>query len=397
MKRFFLFFFISTLFISLFAATGLAEGTYTEEIVSITFDSLETIDLGALLSTLQDAQNTGAPVSKSWTDGSGATYTLTYYSESSCLDGSAPQTGSQSCPPSDELSQLVQKTMSQLAQEAASSAETHVTYESTVYWTTQPAPVPTIDPAVFWTAQPAPAPTAEPSVFQTPRRAPVSAADSLAFQTERRVPAPTARPAAYSTACPVAYCTAVPVAYCTAVPVAYCTAVPVSVQQPSSCGTIAYQPAATAAPTRRTAALPTAQPTVSTGDYTTFDSTMQEQKLLNLLNEDRARNGLPPLTLDPELSRLAELKSSDMNSNHYFAHESPTYGTASQMLDTFHYDYQGVGENIAHHGNVEKAEAAFMSSDGHRRNILGSQWSKVGLGVVYDENGYVYVTQLFAR
>ena len=124
---------------------------------------------------------------------------------------------------------------------------------------------------------------------------------------------------------------------------------------------------------------------------------MQEQKLLNLLNEDRARNGLPPLALDPELSQLAKLKSRDMNSNHYVSHESPTFGNAVQMLDTFHYDYNSVGENIAHHATVEKAEAAFMSSDGHRRNILGSQWDKVGIGIAYDENGNVYVTQLFAR
>ena len=115
----------------------------------------------------------------------------------------------------------------------------------------------------------------------------------------------------------------------------------------------------TPAPAPRPTARPTNAPTVSTGDYTTFDSTMQEQKLLNLLNADRARNGLPPLTLDPELSRLAQLKSSDMNSNHYFAHESPTYGNAAAMLTAFGYPYSGVGENIAHHATVEKAEAAF--------------------------------------
>ena len=38
-----------------------------------------------------------------------------------------------------------------------------------------------------------------------------------------------------------------------------------------------------------------------------------------------------------------------------------------------------------------------MSSDGHRRNILSSAWQKVGLGIVYDANGYVYVTQIFVR
>lgn len=138
-------------------------------------------------------------------------------------------------------------------------------------------------------------------------------------------------------------------------------------------------------------------PSVSTGDYTTLSLSAQEKKLLNLLNEDREKNGLSPLTEDPALSALARTKSQDMNDNHYFAHESPTYGNAAQMLTDAGYAYNGVGENIAHHASVEKAEAAFMSSDGHRRNILGSQWTKVGVGVAADENNSVYVTELFAR
>lgn len=140
-----------------------------------------------------------------------------------------------------------------------------------------------------------------------------------------------------------------------------------------------------------------ASPTVSTGDYTTFSATAQEQKLLNLLNQDRQKNGLSPLEEDPELSALARLKSEDMNEGNYLAHESPTLGNAAEMLSSHGYEYQGVGENIAHHRDVEKAEAAFMSSDGHRRNILGGQWTKVGVGVSLDENGYVYATELFAR
>lgn len=135
----------------------------------------------------------------------------------------------------------------------------------------------------------------------------------------------------------------------------------------------------------------------STGDYTTLSSTAQEQKLLNLLNEDRARNGLPSLTMDSELSALARTKSQDMLENSYFAHESPTLGNAAAMLDNSGYDYQGVGENIAHHASVEKADAAFLSSPGHRANIMGSQWEKVGIGVAEDENGFVYVTELFVR
>lgn len=119
--------------------------------------------------------------------------------------------------------------------------------------------------------------------------------------------------------------------------------------------------------------------------------------MLNLLNDDRAANGLAPLTLDPELSRIARIKSEDMRDNNYFAHESPTYGRVSEMLRRFGYSFSGAGENIAHHANVEKAQAAFMSSSGHRANILSTAWEKVGIGICYDANGYIYATQIFVR
>lgn len=136
----------------------------------------------------------------------------------------------------------------------------------------------------------------------------------------------------------------------------------------------------------------------STGDdYTTHSLTAQEEKLFNLINRDRKANGLSPLTLDPALSRIARIKSEDMRDNRYFAHESPTYGKARQMLEHFGYTFRGVGENIAHHATVEKAQAAFMTSAGHRRNILSSTWEKVGVGVCYDKDGYIYATQIFVR
>ncbi|MBR5390379.1 MAG: hypothetical protein IK141_03635 [Clostridia bacterium] len=181
-------------------------------------------------------------------------------------------------------------------------------------------------------------------------------------------------------------------AYCQGI---LCTARPAVPDVPRRTDTPA--PAVSAAPAARPTAAPTAAPSVSTGDYTTISVTAQEQKVWNLLNRDRQSNGLPALPLDPELSRIARIKSCDMNSQHYFAHESPTYGNAASMLRAFGYAFNGVGENIAHHATVEKAEAAFLSSQGHRGNILGRQWTKVGVGVCVDKNGFVYVTQLFAR
>lgn len=175
------------------------------------------------------------------------------------------------------------------------------------------------------------------------------------------------------------------------------TAAPKPTGAPSAAPTRKPSPMPTIRPTAKPTNRPTTAPSDDNGHYTPDSITVQEQIALNLLNQDRAANGLPALTLDSELSRLARLKSQDMNDNHYFAHESPTYGNAASMLTAFGYAYNGVGENIAHHATVEKAEAAFLSSPGHRINIMGSQWKKVGIGVCFDSNGFVYLTQIFVR
>ncbi|MBQ7885585.1 MAG: hypothetical protein IJ313_01685 [Clostridia bacterium] len=131
--------------------------------------------------------------------------------------------------------------------------------------------------------------------------------------------------------------------------------------------------------------------------YTTASLSAQEQTAGNLLNNDRARYNLPRLAIDPALCRIARIKSEDMRDNQYFAHTSPTYGDVRQMLKTFGYSYAAAGENIAHHATIEKAQAAFLSSPGHRRNVMSTAYTKVGLGVAIDEKGFVYLTQIFAR
>ena len=131
--------------------------------------------------------------------------------------------------------------------------------------------------------------------------------------------------------------------------------------------------------------------------YTTASLSMQEQTAGNLLNNDRALYNLSPLSVDPALCRIARIKSEDMRDNQYFAHTSPTYGDVRRMLTHFGYTFSAAGENIAHHASIEKAQAAFLSSPGHRKNILSSAYTKVGLGAAIDENGFVYLTQIFAR
>lgn len=200
-------------------------------------------------------------------------------------------------------------------------------------------------------------------------------------------PCPNAKtPAPKPTAAPTAAPTAVPTSAPTNAPTAVPTAVPTA--------------APTTAPTAKPTAVPTAKPTpapTAPDNYTPVSVSAQEQLAANLLNQDRANNGLSALTLDPELCRIARIKSTDMYQNNYFAHESPTLGNAGDLLRSNGYKFSGWGENIAHHANVTKAQAAFMSSDGHRKNILGSQWTKMGIGVALDANGFIYETQIFVR
>ena len=229
---------------------------------------------------------------------------------------------------------------------------------------------------------PKPAATVQPPVIPSePTRRPIQ--EPVLTQE----PAPTAAP------------TRVPVISPVQTPEA--TAAPTETPAPTSVPTKkpTQQPVPTVAETPEPTRNPViATPSPSTGnDYTTGSITAQEENAFLLLNQDRAANGLSALTLDPSLCALARLKSQDMNANHYFAHTSPTLGSAAEMLRSHGYAFTSVGENIAHHATVAKAQAAFMSSTGHRTNILGSQWTKVGIGVCSDSQGYVYVTQLFVR
>lgn len=163
------------------------------------------------------------------------------------------------------------------------------------------------------------------------------------------------------------------------------------------CAAATRRPSATPQPTQPPKVTSAPSTAFNVGDYTTLSVSAQEYSAWNLINEDRKANGLDELPLDETLCALARIKACDMKENKYFAHQSPTFGKAADMLRRFGYSFRSVGENIAHHATVLKSEAAFMSSTGHRANILGSQWSKVGVGVCLDDSGYVYLVQLFVR
>ncbi|MBS4190877.1 sporulation protein [Bacillus sp. FJAT-49705] len=118
-----------------------------------------------------------------------------------------------------------------------------------------------------------------------------------------------------------------------------------------------------------------------------------EQKVVDLTNQERAKNGLPALQLDVNLSKVARTKSMDMKTKGYFDHNSPTYGSPFDMMKQFGISYSSAGENIAMGQRTpEEVVNAWMNSDGHRKNILNPSFTHIGVGYVAEGN---YWTQQF--
>lgn len=146
----------------------------------------------------------------------------------------------------------------------------------------------------------------------------------------------------------------------------------------------------------------TSKPVTSNTDTTskptntnTSDSNVSEyeKRVVELVNIERAKYGLSPLTLNAELSRVARLKSQDMRDKNYFSHTSPTYGSPFDMMKQFGISYRTAGENIARGQRTpEEVVNGWMNSEGHRANILNSSFKEIGVGYVADGN---YWTQMF--
>ena len=123
-----------------------------------------------------------------------------------------------------------------------------------------------------------------------------------------------------------------------------------------------------------------------------------EQKVVELVNVERQKAGLPALKMDSAISNLARAKSKDMAVNNYFAHQSPTYGSAGDMLRQYGISWHAWGENIAAgQSTPEIVVNAWMNSSGHRANILSSNFSKIGVGYVTNSSGRPYWTQIFTN
>ena len=109
-------------------------------------------------------------------------------------------------------------------------------------------------------------------------------------------------------------------------------------------------------------------------------------QVLNLVNKERAANGLAPLTMDKKLMATAVGRAAETTV--LFDHTRPN-GTS--CFTAFPDGIGYAGENIAAgYPSASSVVSAWMNSSGHRANILNPNFKSIGIGCVYQSTGYGY-------
>lgn len=117
-------------------------------------------------------------------------------------------------------------------------------------------------------------------------------------------------------------------------------------------------------------------------------------QVVALVNAERAKAGLSPLTQTAELSGAAATRAEETSRS--FSHTRPDGSSFSTVLSQNGISYRGSGENIAYGQRTpEQVMEGWMNSQGHRANILNSRYTAIGVGYYQDSNGTPYWTQLF--
>lgn len=133
---------------------------------------------------------------------------------------------------------------------------------------------------------------------------------------------------------------------------------------------------------------------VNPGSPVTIDA--DARTLAADLNSERAKRGLPALTRDAALDRIAYAKGVDMATHGYFGHTDPAGVTFADRMRAAHWATTYVAENIAFDRDEPHANAAFVNSPGHYANMIDPNERRLGVAVVTVGHGETFYVQVFS-
>jgi hypothetical protein len=120
-----------------------------------------------------------------------------------------------------------------------------------------------------------------------------------------------------------------------------------------------------------------------------------EEALARMIGGARTSVGLAPLARDSGLDVVARDHAIRMSQAHQLAHDVGD-GDPTERLRLAGVDPRVSGENVAHAPTLAGAHRALWASPSHRSNLLRREFRLVGVGVVRDTRGEVWVVETFA-
>ena len=125
------------------------------------------------------------------------------------------------------------------------------------------------------------------------------------------------------------------------------------------------------------------------------DISPDEQALLDIINNERKKQGLAALEFDANLVNIARLKAKDMKDNNYFSHTSKFFGSPFDMMKKYDIKFSAAGENIAGNQTIEKAVKAWSNESGN--NLYNKKFTHTGIGIVDSPTYGKIIVQMFIK
>ncbi|GFE27230.1 CAP domain-containing protein [Streptomyces nigrescens] len=145
-----------------------------------------------------------------------------------------------------------------------------------------------------------------------------------------------------------------------------------------------------AKPAAKTSPAPAASPSAAKATAKASGATA---RVVELVNDERRKAGCSPLTVNAKLTKAAQDHSKDMADHRNMSHTGSDGSSPEDRITRAGYNWSSYGENVAYgYSTPESVMEGWMTSPGHKRNILDCSFKEIGVGHAQPDD---YWTQNF--
>jgi uncharacterized protein YkwD len=120
-----------------------------------------------------------------------------------------------------------------------------------------------------------------------------------------------------------------------------------------------------------------------------------ELRMAEFINVEREARGLAHFEFSAALAEVGREHSAKMAAAHRVHHDLEK--SVEERIHTALPDTCTFGENVSKHTSIDYSLGDLLMSPGHRGNLLSERFTQIGIGIARGADGFLYITQEFAR